>query len=152
MCDERLLVPIPDWLEAVGGIHQFDPTHPEYGLDDQGRRCLRLDRCLVPAIEALWERRIVTTSCCCGHGEGPGSISLPYSLPRSAVDGGERAAVHDDYYLELGAALVYLLDALQDCPPEALYRAQAAIARAQRALAGPQPEAAGAGAGGTDGE
>jgi hypothetical protein len=76
MCQETVLVPIPAWLEQAGGIHRFDPTHPEYGVDDQGRRCLALDQCIVPAVRALWAIRVVTISCCCGHGEGFGSITL----------------------------------------------------------------------------
>jgi len=77
MCMDRRLVPIPDLLWQAGAIHDFDPSHPEFGLDEHGRRCLVLDACIVAAIRALWEAGVVTESCCCLHGEGKGVIVLP---------------------------------------------------------------------------
>lgn len=77
MCwNEQELVPIPDLLWQAGAIHDFDRTHPEYGINEQGERCLVLDRCIVPAIKALWFVGVVTISCCCLHGMGFGSITL----------------------------------------------------------------------------
>lgn len=73
-----ILVPIPDLVWPY--IVQFDPTHPEYGIDEQGRKCLRLDEHIVPAIKALWDAGIPTFSCCCGHGgsgKQGGAITLP---------------------------------------------------------------------------
>jgi len=75
MCATRTLVPIPQFLEPF--VTTFDPAHPEYGIDNEGRRCLRLDDCIIPAITALWTREIPTISCCCLHGEGFGTITLP---------------------------------------------------------------------------
>lgn len=74
MCDTQTLVPIPDFLWESGEVSGFDPTHPEFGLDDQGRRCLRLDDCIIPAITALWSIGVVTVSCCCGHSDGTNGV------------------------------------------------------------------------------
>ena len=82
---EAVLVPIPGHLWEHG-IYEFDPEHPEYGIDDEGRKCLRLDACIVPAITALWDAGIVTRSCCCGHGNGWGLITVypPCARPDAA--------------------------------------------------------------------
>jgi hypothetical protein len=69
LCDTRVLVPIPDLLWEADAIYEFDPTHPEYDIDDQGQRCLRLDSCLAPIVQRMWSAGIVTRSCCCGHGD-----------------------------------------------------------------------------------
>lgn len=74
MCDRRELVPIPAFL--WGDIYDFDPTHPEYGIDAEGRACLSLDACIVPAVVLLWEHGFRTFGCCCGHGNGEGVISV----------------------------------------------------------------------------
>lgn len=76
MCDQSVLVPIPDLLWENNAIHDFDPSHPEYGINDRGERCLVLDACIVPAIKALWSAGFVTLSCCCGHGEPWGVITM----------------------------------------------------------------------------
>lgn len=73
-CPE-VLVPIPDHLWPIG-IYEFKPEHPEYGIDAEGRKCLALDACIVPAVKALWAAGIVTRSCCCGHGNGWGIITI----------------------------------------------------------------------------
>lgn len=73
MCDTKRLVPIPDYLRP--GV-DFDATHPEFGIDEQGRECFSLDACIVPALEALWAAGVVTVGCCCGHGSRRGAISL----------------------------------------------------------------------------
>lgn len=69
-----VLVPIPDAVWP--GIHDFDPAHPEYGIDAEGRKCLRLDACIVPVVKTLWDAGILTLSCCCGHGSGWGVITV----------------------------------------------------------------------------
>jgi hypothetical protein len=79
MCDQTLLVPIPDFLKdgyqdifeegAYGAGREFD-------LDPQGRQCFALDACIVPAVEALWAAGIRSTGCCCGHGSGHGVVSI----------------------------------------------------------------------------
>jgi len=77
MCDQKTLVPIPDLLWQQTPISQaFDPDHPEFGIDDQGRQCLNLDTCIVPAVQALWAAGIPTESCCCGHGSAWGVITI----------------------------------------------------------------------------
>lgn len=81
MCSTTELVPIPDYLWAAGAIYDFDPAHPEYGVNEQGERCLAIDSCIVPAVRALWSIGMVTRSCCCLHGEGYGVITLARSTP-----------------------------------------------------------------------
>lgn len=74
MCHESTLVPIPEW--ATRARETFDPTHPEYGIDKQGRQCFAIDSCIVPALLAVWDAGFKTTGCCCGHESGHGVISL----------------------------------------------------------------------------
>lgn len=76
MCSEVVLVPIPDLLWDRGAIFDFKPDHTEYDIDAQGRWCLRLDACIVPAVRALWQAGIATMSCCCGHGNAWGVITV----------------------------------------------------------------------------
>lgn len=76
MCSETTLVPIPDLLWSNNGVYEFKPDHPEYGLDEQGRKCLAIDTCIVPAVKHLWDAGIVTLSCCCGHGDPWGVITV----------------------------------------------------------------------------
>ncbi len=75
MCTTKRLVPIPDLLWPYIKP-TFDPEHPEYGINADGRRCLRVDSCIVHALEVLWENGIVTLSSCCGDGSGRGVITL----------------------------------------------------------------------------
>lgn len=74
MCSAQTLIPIPEW--ATWNWDNFDVTHPEYGLDSQGRKCFQIDSCIVPALLAVWEAGFKTLGCCCGHGQGRGVISL----------------------------------------------------------------------------
>jgi hypothetical protein len=76
MCNQNcaVLVPIPTFLEPYV---YFNADHPEFGIDEQGRRCLAIDACMVDALLALWDREIPTISACCLHGEGEGVITLP---------------------------------------------------------------------------
>lgn len=88
MCETNELVPIPQFLFDHGGVKMredfsepdsdwgFDPTHPEYGINEAGEKCLRLDSCIVPIIKAMWAAGIVTVSCCCGHGSPHGVVSI----------------------------------------------------------------------------
>ena len=46
MWDASTLVPIPAHLPEA--LAAFDATHPEYGLDAEGRPCFRIDSCIVP--------------------------------------------------------------------------------------------------------
>ncbi len=36
--------------------------------DEEVKRFIQIDKCLLPEIIHLWERGIITTGCCCGHG------------------------------------------------------------------------------------
>jgi hypothetical protein len=73
MCDTKQLVPIPDFLRPPV---DFDPTHPEFGVDPEGRECFSLDACIVPVLETLWAYGVQTTGCCCGHGSGRGVVGF----------------------------------------------------------------------------
>jgi hypothetical protein len=66
MCSEQVLVPIPEKIMPY--IYEWDPNHSEYGVNENGEKCLRLDKCIVPLIQKLWDGDFNTTSCCCGHG------------------------------------------------------------------------------------
>ncbi len=73
MCEQKRLVPIPDFLKPSV---DFDASHPEFGIDTEGRECFRMDACIVPAVEALWAAGVETTGCCCGDGSRRGVIGL----------------------------------------------------------------------------
>src|SRR5687767_1775774 len=73
MCDVQRLVPIPDFLRPR---IDFDAADPEFGVDAEGRECISMDACIVPALEALWSVGVLTIGCCCGHGSGRGVISV----------------------------------------------------------------------------
>lgn len=76
MCQDSELVPIPAFL-LEPDIHYGEGTaHPEFGHNNNGEPCFRLDRCIIPAVQALWDAGVKTTGCCCGHGSGHGVISL----------------------------------------------------------------------------
>jgi len=80
MCNNRVLVPIPDFIMADPLCSSADNPEVfdggEYAIDDQGRQCFVIDECLVPALTALWAAGIKTSGCCCGHGTGSGVIGL----------------------------------------------------------------------------
>lgn len=82
MCDEQRLVPIPDHLRPEV---DFDATHPEFGIDAEGRECISMDACIAPAVEALWAARVVTFGCCCGHGSGKGVVSVKTEAYQTAI-------------------------------------------------------------------
>ena len=100
MCDATRLIPIPEHLWKNNAVYSFDPEHPEYGLDEEGRRCLALDACIVPAVQQLWQAGIVTLSCCCGHGDPWGVITI-----QTQAGVGQRGAMvlRADRYDELNA-------------------------------------------------
>lgn len=58
-------VPTPDHMLSIGnvGCYEFRPT-------------LCIDRCMFAAISALWERKVITTGCCCGHNQVNGYIGI----------------------------------------------------------------------------
>jgi hypothetical protein len=81
MCKEQVLVPIPEFLMddplCVHWKTRYEsPESGEFGIDEVGRRCFRLDACIAPAVQALWNARVKTTGCCCGHGSGSGVIGI----------------------------------------------------------------------------
>jgi len=47
---------------------------------------IQIDRCLVPQIKRMWELKIKTFGCCCGHGKRKGFISIPLSHAEKAID------------------------------------------------------------------
>lgn len=75
MCLTSTLVPIPPLLlPYYQGPGQWDPTHPEYGIDAEGRKCFAIDSCIVAAVQAVWAAGIKTLGCCCGHGQRSGGV------------------------------------------------------------------------------
>lgn len=77
MCNRRKLVPIPNFIKQDQRcISQFDPTHPEFGINNKGEECFRIDECIAKTLETLWSAGIKTTGSCCGHGSGSGVIGL----------------------------------------------------------------------------
>ena len=76
MCNETVSVPIPDFLMNRTVRAGLASAHPEYAHDDDGRPCFQLDRCIAPAVKALWKAGVRTLGCCCGHGSGHGVISV----------------------------------------------------------------------------
>ena len=86
MCTETTFVPIPAW--ATRSLSIFDANHPEFGIDNQGRKCFAIDSCIAPALQAVWDAGFKTLGCCCGHGQGYGVISLDLGL--FDVDGSSR--------------------------------------------------------------
>jgi len=77
MCKEYELVSIPGFIRRDPEcVYEFDPKHPEYGLNELAEECFRIDRCIAPALKALWAAGIKTTGSCCGHGSGSGVIGL----------------------------------------------------------------------------
>lgn len=79
MCNEAELVPIPDFLMNDQIRAGLLSAHPEYGHSDDGVPCFQMDKCIVPAVKALWAAGIRTIGCCCGHGSKHGVISLETS-------------------------------------------------------------------------
>lgn len=67
MCknSEFKLIPIPDFILKHTN---FERDHPEFGIDRNGRKCFKIDKCLVPLVKKLWNARFKTLGCCCGHG------------------------------------------------------------------------------------
>jgi hypothetical protein len=65
MCDRgrytTLSVPIPADLSYTGEARRADKP---------------IDSCIAPIVAALNAAGILTASCCCGHGDQPGSIVL----------------------------------------------------------------------------
>lgn len=51
------------------------PAHLSYTGEDRDT-VKPIDACIAPIVKALNEGGVKTVSCCCGHGEGPGSIVL----------------------------------------------------------------------------
>lgn len=86
MCDTKVLLPIPQWLFTTGGVTDFDPDHPEFGINEAGEQCLSIDTCIAFAVKALWNAGITTISCCCSHGDSSyGVITVKRGLPAGAL-------------------------------------------------------------------
>ena len=78
MCFDITLLPIPTW--AKYNLEHFDSTHPEYGLNDKGDKCFKIDACIAEALKAVWSAGFKTLGCCCGHGSGSGVISIDLGI------------------------------------------------------------------------
>ena len=63
-----------DWNDTVNVMVTVPAALSATGED---RRTVKsIDRCIAPIVRALNEGGVLTTSSCCGHGKGPGSILL----------------------------------------------------------------------------
>ena len=95
-----ILVPIPDFIRNDPRcFYHFDPTHPEYGIDADGRECFAIDAGVAEPLRVLWDAGIKTMGCCDGHGSGTGVISFPThedALPHDGLNDGDpyRPRVH----------------------------------------------------------
>ena len=77
MCTEKTLVPVPTHLQAdYAEDWLFGGDYSEFGVNEGGERCFAIDRCIAPAVKAVWAAGIKTTGCCCGHGDGGGVVSI----------------------------------------------------------------------------
>lgn len=76
MCNSSVLVKIPDFLLRPDIHYGHGTAHPEWGHNADGEPCFRIDACIAPALQALWDAGVRTIGSCCGHGSGHGVISL----------------------------------------------------------------------------
>jgi hypothetical protein len=60
-----------EWNNGGIEVDLPDDIYPE-----RKRRTVCIDECIVPQIKALWEAKIQTLGCCCGHGKGPCEVIL----------------------------------------------------------------------------
>ncbi len=62
--------------------NQVELPTPRHMLELGAVGCLQfrettcIDRCIAPAVKALWEIGVVTTGCCCGHNRSDGFIGV----------------------------------------------------------------------------
>lgn len=49
-------------------------------------RSVSLDRCLVPAIKAIWAAGFETLGCCCGHDKEPPNVVVPEGHTREDIE------------------------------------------------------------------
>jgi len=73
----QVLVPIPNHMADVRApVADLceDADNREFGRDAEGRSCFRVDRCIAPALLAVWAAGFRTLGCCCGHGQDAGGI------------------------------------------------------------------------------
>lgn len=71
-----VLVPIPDHMAELRDLYakEADEGCSEFGRDEEGRVCFRIDACIVDALKAVWAAGYRTLGCCCGHGQGAGGM------------------------------------------------------------------------------
>jgi hypothetical protein len=85
MCNEQELVPIPDHVRVPDDKY-FSGESPEFGIDTEGRKCFKMDKCIIPLVKKLWAAGFKTTGSCCGHGS--------YQVISVDVDGDEWALIN----------------------------------------------------------
>lgn len=83
MCAHNDTVPLT--LTTIQWATKEDP--PDYDPGPPFRRVWEIDRCIAPIVEALDRAGIFMLGSCCGHGNGPGEITLA---------DGRRLFVHQD--------------------------------------------------------
>jgi hypothetical protein len=68
---------------AIGSYqNQVELETPQFMRDIGQIGCLTIrgtaciDRCLETLIKSLWEKRVITTGCCCGHNQVDGFVGI----------------------------------------------------------------------------
>jgi hypothetical protein len=65
------------------------------------RQSIVVDACLADLIVTLNEQGVRTTGCCCGHGKGPGSVTITPSSIERASELGYCVALRGDFDPEI---------------------------------------------------
>lgn len=75
MCAHNDCVPLV--LSTFGWeVSPDDPTRAQYANEPPTRREWLIDRCIAPIVAALDAAGVYMLGSCCGHGNGPGEITL----------------------------------------------------------------------------
>ena len=70
----------------TGEIHAVALTLPDDLCKDDVKRTFCIDACIANVIKHLWENKIVTKGCCCGHNKNKPWVILEDSVERDNID------------------------------------------------------------------
>jgi hypothetical protein len=85
MCENRVLIPIPEFLKTYDPDLNKIRNNGEFGANDYGEACFKIDECIVELLKWIWSKGIITTGCCCGHGNYP-RIGFVYNDHEYVID------------------------------------------------------------------